>query len=59
MQKNLENMGIYIYEDFSKDTMDLRKSLWEQVLEYCKQNKLACLNYRNIIIRDHNDVRFV
>ena len=52
-------MGIYIYEDFSKDTMDLRKSLWEQVLEYCKQNKLACLNYRNIIIRDHNDVRFV
>ena len=32
----LKNTGIYMYEDISKDTMELRKSLWEQVLEYCK-----------------------
>ena len=25
--KKLKNMGIYIYENFSKDTMELRKSL--------------------------------
>ena len=55
--KKLKNTGIYIYEDFSKDTMELRKSLWEQVLEYRKQNKFACLNYRSIIVRDHNGVR--
>ena len=42
--KKLENTGIYIYiyiyiqiyEDFSKDTRELKKSLWEQVLEYRK-----------------------
>ena len=31
--KKLKNTGIFIYEDFSNDTMELRKSLWEQVLE--------------------------
>ena len=31
--KKLKNTGIFIYEDFSKDTMELRKWLWEQVLE--------------------------
>ena len=35
--KKLKKMGIFIYEDFLKDTMELRKSLWEQVLEYQKQ----------------------
>ena len=55
--KKLKNMVIYIYEDFSKDKMDLRKSLWGQVLEYRKQNKFACLNCRSIIVRDHNGVR--
>ena len=55
--KNFKNMVIYIYEDFSKDNMELRKSLCEQVLEYRKQNKFACLNYRSIIVRDHNGVR--
>ena len=32
--KKLRDTGIYIYEDFSKDTMDLRKTLWEKVLQY-------------------------
>ena len=57
MQKKLKKTGIYIYEDFSKGTMELRKSLWEQVLEYRKQNKFASLNYRSIIVRDDNGVR--
>ena len=30
-------MGIFIYEDFLKDIMELRRSLREQVLEYQKQ----------------------
>ena len=55
--KKLKNMGIYIYEDFPKDIVGHRKSLWEQVFEYSKQNKFACLNYRSIIVRDKNGVR--
>ena len=55
--KKLKNTGIFIYEDFAKDTMELRKSLLEQDLEYWKQNKFACLNYRSTIVRDHNTER--
>ena len=29
--KKLKETGIFIYEDFSKATMELRKSLWEEV----------------------------
>ena len=55
--KKLRDAGIYIYKDFSKDTMDLRKTLWEKVRQYQKQNKFACLNYRSIIVRDFGNVR--
>ena len=50
--RNLNDTGIFIYEDFREDTMELRKSLWEQVLEHCRQNKIAYLNCRSIILRD-------
>ena len=33
--KCLKDKGIFIYEDFCKDTMDFRKKLWNKVLEYC------------------------
>ena len=55
--KKLKNMDMFIYEDFSQGTIELRKSLWEQVLKYRKQSRYACLNYRNIIVRDDNGVR--
>ena len=32
--KKLRDTDVYIYKDFSKDTMDLRKTLWEKVLRY-------------------------
>ena len=38
--KKLNNTVIYIYEDFCKDTMELRKSLWEEVLNYRRQGNL-------------------
>ena len=38
MQNNWKKTSIYIYEGFSKDTMKLKKSLWEQVLGYQKKN---------------------
>ena len=33
--KCLKDKGIFIYEDFSKDTMNIQKKLWNKVLEYC------------------------
>ena len=39
--RNLKDTGIFIYEDFCDDTMELRKSLWEQVLEHRRQNNIA------------------
>ena len=48
---NLKDTGIFIYEDFCDDTMELRKSLQEQVLEHRRQNKIAYLNYRSIVVR--------
>ena len=51
--KCLKDTGIFIYEDFCKDTIDLRKKLWNKVLEYRKQNKFVYLNYRSIVVREH------
>ena len=50
--KKLKDTGIFIYEDFCSDTMELRKSLWEKVLEYHQQGKYVYLNYRTIVARN-------
>ena len=50
--KKLKDTRIFIYEDLCSDTMELRKSLWEKVLEYRRQSKYAYLNYRTIVVRD-------
>ena len=52
--KKLKDAGIYVYEDFSNETMEVRKSLWEKVLEYRRQGKYASLNYRKIVVRDNS-----
>ena len=44
--------NMYINEDFCSDTMELRKLIWEKLLEYCRQSKYAYLNYRAIVVRD-------
>ena len=54
--KRLKNSGIFVYEDFCKDTMDLRKQLWEKVLDYRAQNKIAYLNYRSIVVKNQRNV---
>ena len=50
--KKLKDTGIFIYEDFCSDTMELPESLWKKVLEYRRQGKYAYLNYRTIVVRD-------
>ena len=47
----LKNTGIYIYEDFCNSTMELRKSLWTEVLNHRHQGKFAYLNYRRVVAR--------
>ena len=43
--KKLKNIGIFIYEVMFKDTTDLRKQLWEKVLEHRVNNQISYLNY--------------
>ena len=52
--RNLKDTGIFIYEDFCDDKMELRKSLWEQVLEHRRKNKIAYLNSISIVVRDRS-----
>ena len=52
--RNLKDTGIFNYKDFCDDTMELRKSLWEQVLEHHRQKKIAYLNYRSNVVRDRS-----
>ena len=49
--KKLKNSGIFIYDDFFKVTMELKKSLWEEVSQHQKQNQIAHLNYRIIVVK--------
>ena len=55
--KKLRDTDIFIYEDFSKNTMDLWKTLWEKVLQYRRKNKFTCFSYRSITVRDFDNVR--
>ena len=52
--KKLKDTGIYAYDDFSNETMEVRKSLQEKVLDYRRQGKYAYLNYRKIVVRDNS-----
>ena len=48
--KKLKNTGIFIYEDFCKDT------LWEKVLEPRTNNKISYLNYQSIVVRNQRSM---
>ena len=37
--------------------MQLMKTLREEVLAHLQQDKLVCLNYQNIVVRDRENVR--
>ena len=48
-----EDLGLCLFdfnEDFSKATMELIKSLCEEVLQYRLRNEIVYLNYRSIIV---------
>ena len=50
--RRLKDTGIYINEDFSKETTEIRKRLWEQVKKLRDQGKYAIIKYDQIYQRD-------
>ena len=50
--KVLKDTGIFMCENYCKDTLSVRKKLWGQVLNYRKYDKLAYLNHRSIVVRN-------
>ena len=50
--RNPKPKDIWIYEDFSKETVKTRKELWKKVRELRSQNKYAILVYDKIYTRD-------
>ena len=50
--RKLKGKNVFINEDFSLETLELRKKLWEQVKQYRQEGKYAVLNYDKIYVRD-------
>ena len=49
--KKLKDTVISIFEDFYKEAVELRKSLWQEVLEHRRQGRIAYLNYRQVVCK--------
>ena len=47
----LKGSNIFINEDFSKQTTDLRKELWREVKQLRSEGKIAYLNYRTVVTK--------
>ena len=50
--RNQKPKDIWIYEDFSKETVKIKKELWDKVRELRSQNKYGLLVYDKIYTRD-------
>ena len=50
----LKGNDIFINEDFSKQTADLRKELWKEVKLLRSEGKIDSLNYR-IVVTEKRD----
>ena len=48
----LKRSGVYINKDFSRETTELRKKLWDKVKQLRSEGKFACLNYCSMITRE-------
>ena len=48
----LKGSDIYINEDFSRETTELKEKLWDKVKQLRSDGKFAYLNYRSVITRD-------
>ena len=48
----LKGSDVYVNENFSRETTELRKKLWDEVKQLRSEGKFAYLNYRSIITGD-------
>ena len=49
--KKLKGKNVFISEDFSHETVELRKELWEKVKKHREEGKMAYLHYRTIVVK--------
>ena len=47
--KKLKGSNLSIYEDFSKETMEIRKEKWKEVMDNRRKGKISYLQYRTVI----------
>ena len=47
----LKGSDVYINEDFSRETTELMKKLWDEVKQLRSKGKFVYLNYRSVINR--------
>ena len=50
--KKLKGTKISIFEDFSQETMQIRKEKWKEVLANRKQGKISYLQHRSVICKE-------
>jgi DNA-directed RNA polymerase beta subunit len=50
--KNLKGTGVFINEDFAKETIESRKTLWEEVKRLRGEGKYAVIKYDKIFCRE-------
>ncbi|XP_065679760.1 uncharacterized protein LOC136094097 [Hydra vulgaris] len=50
--KNLRGTGIYVNEDFAKETIESRRMLWEEVKMLRLEGKYAVIKYDKIVSRE-------
>ena len=49
--KNLKGKNIFINKDFSRETMELSKELWENVKKNRNEGKITYLHYRTVVVK--------
>ncbi|XP_065684290.1 uncharacterized protein LOC136096675 [Hydra vulgaris] len=54
--KNLKRSGIYINEDFAKETMEERKKLWEEVKNLRNQGKHATIKFNKVFCSEFRNL---
>ena len=47
----LKGSDIFMNEDFSKQTTDLRKELWKEAKQLRSEGKIAYLNYLTVVTK--------
>ena len=52
--KKLKETNIFINEDFSRKTIELRKQLYKEAKAHREKDRVAYLSYRNVVVKKGN-----